>query len=734
VIEHLKIYYGIYYRLNFVFRKMASSIQASNWERWLIDHPTNTSYDANHETVLKLCNATDPKVNFKNLCDSKNVALLTRAPIGGKMQFSFFHSVVGLPILPDEHHYVARLGITGSSTELDIASIFRSTSAIHVPTLMEMLEVKTREELMALEPNTTASKKKARTFSVLTPTLTKNFVTTSMAPADLFLKVTEHIGGSITVPTGTTPTSEADLLKQAGKPYEHILRTLWTAVHDPDLITAPTTAPLTDAGSMAWERTTERECISANLTTATMNPNSSPPHHAVDSGAITAMTKLSESIIKSQEAAAKNQLDRDDNRKKSWKKLPKIQQDILLLGGVEEDGHIPTVPTEEMLSILGCQNGAQVDQFLRQSMARHNMTLEPGFCTALNKGILVCPNDTLTPRNLTPFLTPPQNDDDEGEENANLLKLAVQEKFESHDLTLLTKMDITTPVKTQDLREHIKNFAGLAGRIFGQSSMLHINLREVADHIDDQQIFYNFEFRQDKFFGGTFLDKLNWRVHRFLDSCASGDPAKIDSKRLEFKDMMDEVERREYNSKTPAWIQRLIKKSEQRTHQGDGFYDGRNGGGGGNGPPNNEKKRRQFDQGGEGRNRKIQNPHKIEAIMLRPDEQLKDIFHPGNVRNAPRPKLKSGYYICTRYHGLGFCYTDCRASNGHAKLSTEEAESFKQFLQTARSNRTLYNNKRAEGTKHTQREHMGPNTQAPTEKGSKLKTGTGTPPPHTNTV
>ena len=108
-------------------------------------------------------------------------------------------------------------------------------------------------------------------------------------------------------------------------------------------------------------------------------------------------------------------------------------------------------------------------------------------------------------------------------------------------------MDITITVKTQDLREHIKNYAGLAGRIFGQSPMLHINLREVFDDIDDQQIFYNFEFHQDNYFEGTFLDKLNWRVHRFLDSCASGTPSKMDSKRFDFKEMLDEVERREYN-------------------------------------------------------------------------------------------------------------------------------------------------------------------------------------------
>ena len=69
--------------------------------------------------------------------------------------------------------------------------------------------------------------------------------------------------------------------------------------------------------------------------------------------------------------------------------------------------------TEEMLFILGCQNGAQVEHYLRQSMQGHRMSLELGFCTALNKGILVSPDDASTPKNFTLFLTPPVGDSDE---------------------------------------------------------------------------------------------------------------------------------------------------------------------------------------------------------------------------------------------------------------------------------------------------------------------------------
>ena len=90
----------------------------------------------------------------------------------------------------------------------------------------------------------------------------------------------------------------------------------------------------------------------------------------------------------------------------------------------------PQMATDEMLAILGCSNGPYIEQYLRQSMQSHNMTLEPRFCTALNKGIFVSPDDSSMPKNFTPFLTPPVKDDEDIEESINLLKLAVQEEYD----------------------------------------------------------------------------------------------------------------------------------------------------------------------------------------------------------------------------------------------------------------------------------------------------------------
>ena len=70
--------------------------------------------------------------------------------------------------------------------------------------------------------------------------------------------------------------------------------------------------------------------------------------------------------------------------------------------------------------------------------------------------------------------------------------------------------------------------------------MAHESLIEVAEHIERKETAYNYELKQEPLFVGNFWDKLSWRFHRFLDSCAFGDVSKIDFKKLDFSDMMGE--------------------------------------------------------------------------------------------------------------------------------------------------------------------------------------------------
>ena len=383
----------------------------------------------------------------------------------------------------------------------------------------------------------------------------------------------------------------------------------------------------------------------------------------------------------------RTQEEKTDARIKAWRRLPKIQQNVILLGGVEENGTIPEEPTEEMFSILGCQNGAQVDQYLRQSMPGYNVSFEPGFCTAINKGMLISPNDTATPKNFTPFFTPPMKDDVEEEQNANLLKLAVQEKYDNRDLELLTKMEVTIPMCPQELRHHVRNITAVAGRCMGEHSLIYESLSKLEKHVQDMEMSYQYEFRQDPLFGGNFLDLMNWQMHRFLESCASGEESRIDTSLLDFSEMMHQVERRQFPTKSPAWITRLMKKREA---QKDLHRNTKTGGGWG-GDTNRGTKRRQFTP--KDSSKRVFNGKDVSAYKLKQNEQFRDMFHPGNIKGVTKP-ARNGDMFCLRYHTLGFCYPDCKYKSGHCVLTPEEEGKFTEFMKEARSNLQNYNKNR----------------------------------------
>ena len=227
----------------------------------------------------------------------------------------------------------------------------------------------------------------------------------------------------------------------------------------PDEISSPTMNSLQDADTIEWETST---LSSIFPTPAPAAANSGLPNSTADAGAISAMTKLSESMIVHQKAALKHQESKDDNRTKAWNKLLRIQQNVLLLGGIDPQGTVPTEITEEMLSVLGCSNGAQVKQYLKQCMPGNNMMLEPGFCSAISKHIFVHSDDSLSPKCFIPFLNPPVSDHHDLVENGDLLRLDVHDKFNKKDLILLTKMNITILLKTQDLINHMKHIPVLA--------------------------------------------------------------------------------------------------------------------------------------------------------------------------------------------------------------------------------------------------------------------------------
>ena len=694
-------------------------IPPATWKFWLQNHPGNPSYSSHPDRVRDIGAGTDHLAIFERLTRHKNLGVLSKAQFGSKLQINFFCSTIGVPILTEDIRHAVRTNVeSGSGMLIDPKSFLAVSTARYVPSLAELLKVKDKAGFDALTPKSTGSKHRLRNFVILPPDLLTEVMETDLTVTSVFLKVTELIRAGIPIPQPAAPDPSTnpgstlvtcspsatgpsdDDLKAAADPYDEILWSLWGLKHKEDVFSAPTLGPLQDADCLAWDTET---------TASALGSASAPPGPQVASsvpgqmqapqtnttaqnlgGALTAITKLSASLVKTQERSIELQKEKDDPKIKAWKKVALRHKNVILLAGIDEHGDVPLDPTDELLTVLTISNGADACQYLQSCMSTYNLALVIGLCTAIHKGILINPDDSGLPTNLSPFLTPPLRDDKDELENHNNLQLALKEKLDAADVTLLTKMEVVIPMTVEQLRHHIRNFAGVIGRLIGQDSQLFINLTVLWKHIEARETRYKYEFRQDKMFGGCFLEEVDWKVHRFLDSCAHGDPAQMIVDHIDFMDLMSLVESRKYVCKAPLWLKRLTKKTTPRvpdepTSDTEGVSD----------RLSTKAKRRRYTEPDARAGLKIET---TKRCLLKPDERFKWLFTPAMLRGTETPKMANGHSVCLRGHTTGRCFSDCRFKSGHSPLDSRLADAVVSFTNVMRNKRKDLANGTARGT------------------------------------
>ena len=201
--------------------------------------------------------------------------------------------------------------------------------------------------------------------------------------------------------------------------------------------------------------------------------------------------------------------------------------------------------------------------------------------------------------------------------------------------------------------------AEVAGQCIGSDSAMYTSLTGLYSHIERHDMNYSVEFRNDKLFGGNFLDQLHYWVQRFLESCASGKAKSINLKHLDFNDIKGSIERREYHSKRTIWLTKLMKKRAEGLKKpiDECFSSGITTGGGGQSGGGGQGKRRKLQP--QDNSKKISNGGICQQCKLTLYEQFRDMFHPRYIRNLEKPK-KNGIMLCMRFYTLGYFFSDCK--------------------------------------------------------------------------
>ena len=375
----------------------------------------------------------------------------------------------------------------------------------------------------------------------------------------------------------------------------------------------------------------------------------------------------------------KAQEEKEDTGKRAWKLLPNIQKNMIIGAGMKSDGTISDELSDHLMTILGCLNGAQVKQYVDTILSENNMSISTGLCSALNKGIILSGDNESHPKNLTPFLTPSATSGN-ASTNADLTRLILQSEdgnLSSEDIKTLTQQVLSIPWGVHELHHCIWNCADIISVIFGEDSKLHDLYNETATHIRTREKSYALEFKENVYFGASFLDKLHRKTHKFIQLCAGGETVDIDTRTLQFDHVLESIEEREYFGKTPPWV-RVLKSTNK---QGLSQYDDPNKCFCGANTPTS---------GTERINKKVD-----ETCRALQSENFRTLFHPENQKGLPKPTTNDGQEICLRWHCFGQCNPrNCNQSKTHINLSLEEMKKVAAFTRHCCLNYRKFRNKR----------------------------------------
>ena len=135
---------------------------------------------------------------------------------------------------------------------------------------------------------------------------------------------------------------------------------------------------------------------------------------------------------------------------------------------------------------------------------------------------------------------------------------------------------------TQELRHLMLNFVKLEGDYLGEESLICLSLGTWPRHIERFERQYNKAFAKDPLFGVDLMDQIHKPVQVFLRSCNMTAIEDVESWSLaEFGGFQKKVERGEWFTSTPGWVDRPVQNEEGCwKYDGHGIGSRPSGGGG----------------------------------------------------------------------------------------------------------------------------------------------------------
>ena len=140
-----------------------------------------------------------------------------------------------------------------------------------------------------------------------------------------------------------------------------------------------------------------------------------------------------------------------------------------------------------------------------------------------------------------------------------------QDRLSKEEATELLDQRVHVLTSTQELRHSTRKFVWLAGDYLGEGIPVCIMMALWPRHIDRFEQQYDKNFYRGPLFGADLMDRIHKRMQVFLHSCNTMAIEDVESGALEeFQGLQKRVERGEWLTSVPVWVERPAPREEGR--------------------------------------------------------------------------------------------------------------------------------------------------------------------------
>ena len=494
-------------------------------------------------------------------------------------------------------------------------------------------------------------------------------------------------------------TSEGSFETRFGR----VLEFLWGLVHEEKTVKPTKIVPCGSPSVANWADTIHDECLGAtNL--LPLPPFIPPPSTATYpdtsglSNVATAMTKLSHEMARKNELEmVSKQTTEKEKSEKSFKNLSNVQKNIFTLITATEDATDEDVdvlkPSEHVVILLNqkisIKAQAQLQHLFKET--NHICDISLSMCTQLKNGTIASHPSINDLNGISPLFLPEHSEE---ERVTQELALRLEEqmvlgKISDEDMKTITKCRFHFPKNFGEYLHCIKNFHRLIEILSGTESLFTQKLYSLIVHATKHERSYK-EIEHDFwYFYASLLQYIHRRTQHFIHSASHGLVSKLKLSKLNFSDLLEDIEDGDYVPIQPKWL-----KQNKRSTPPSGNDNSSN-------PPNPG---RPTGSGGAGNRIKKRIKETIDNDKVDPDLKCpstlayREVFHPGNRKGIAEVPHSDGSVRCNNWFHRGWCTKDCAFKSSHSKdLSEDERSKCKEYLQKLIEKQKRWANNRRNG-------------------------------------